>query len=103
MSKPLGIVIMIGLALCCAVGAAAPAVAATGSIAGTVTGAGSDRPIAGIRVCANGHPFGPIGGCELTDADGKYEIGALEPGLYRIAFEEEGRQNYLAQWYPDKP
>jgi hypothetical protein len=90
------------LTLCGALGFAAPAMAANGSISGVVTEAGGGAGIAGIWVCANTHRFGPIGGCEQTQADGSYEIGNLEPGLFEVVFEEEGRQNYLAQWYPGK-
>lgn len=104
MSKLLGVAIVIGLTLCGALGAAAPAVAATGSISGTVTEAGSGDPIAGIAVCAYSPNFGTPGGCVATDPDGKYTIAGLQPNVYRVGFEEEGQQkNYVAQWYPGKP
>jgi hypothetical protein len=91
-----------GLTLCGALGVA-PAVAATGSIGGTVKAAADGTGIEGIVVCANGVLFGPYGGCDGTDSAGNYEIEDLQPGFYRVAFEEEGRKNFLAQWYPGKP
>jgi hypothetical protein len=104
MSRLRGIAIVMGLALCGALGAPAPAMAATGSIAGTVTEAGSGDPIAGIAVCANSPNFGIDGGCVATGPDGKYTIAGLQPNVYRVGFEEEGQQkNYVAQWYPGKP
>lgn len=92
----------IAFALCVLLAAAAPALAATGSISGTVTDASTHSGISGISVCANGVMFGPFGACAGTDSGGSYTIENLEPGIYAIAFEEEGRQNYLAQWFPDK-
>ena len=91
----------LGLALCAALGAT-PASAATGSIAGTVTDAGSHEGIAGIWVCAHSPNFGVTGGCAGTDSAGNYTIPNLQPNVYRVGFEEEGRRNYLAQWYPGK-
>ncbi len=103
MSNLRGVAIVMGL-LCGVLGTAAPAVAATGSISGTVTEAGSGDPIAGIAVCAYSPNFGIQGGCVATDPDGKYTIAGLQPNVYRVGFEEEGQQkNYLAQWYPGKP
>ena len=93
--------VALGLALCAALGAK-PAAAATGSIAGTVTDAGSHEGVVGIWVCANGPMFGPIGGCETTDSEGKYKIEGLQSAYYVVVFEEEGRKNYLAQWYNGK-
>jgi hypothetical protein len=83
--------------------AAAPAMAAAGSIAGTVTAVDGGAAIGGIWVCASTRPFGPIGGCEITDSAGKYEIDSLQPSFYEVSIEAEGRQNYLPQWYPGKP
>lgn len=91
------------LALCTVLVGAAPALAAAESISGTVTDVSTDSGISGISVCANGVMFGPIGKCSGTDGSGSYEIEGLEPGIYTLAFEEEGRHNYLAQWYPEKP
>src|SRR4249919_3441507 len=91
-----------GLVACGAL-AAAPALAATGSIGGTVKGAAGGEGIAGIWVCAYSPNFGIAGGCTGTDSAGSYTIPGLQPNVYRVGFKEEGRQNYLAQWYPGKP
>jgi hypothetical protein len=101
MSKLRGIAIVMGLALCGAWGAA-PAVAATGSISGTVTEAGSGDPIAGIWVCAHQAFPGLGSGCESTDENGEYTIAGLQPSVYKVVFAEETMQNYVAQWYDGK-
>ena len=63
----------------------APATAATGSIAGTVTDADANVPAAGVEVCA-----WEVGGgeslCEFTQGDGTYSIEGLEPGDYTVEF-----------------
>lgn len=63
------------------------AMAATGSISGTVVDANTSGPVAGIQVCAweFEHQFSP-GGCEFTDAAGEYTISGLEPGAYAVEF-----------------
>jgi hypothetical protein len=63
------------------------AMAATGSISGTVVDAGTSGPVAGIQVCAweFEHQFSP-GGCEFTNAAGEYTISGLEPGAYAVEF-----------------
>lgn len=94
--------IAFGLALCGMLGMAAPAMAATGSISGTVTDAISEEGIGNIEVCAAGSLFLPIGECAWTDGEGNYTILNLQPSSYRVAFAEEGSANYLEQWYPDK-
>lgn len=48
-----------------------------GTIAGRVTAASSDEPIAGATVSANGRSA-------TTDADGTYQISALDPGEYTV-------------------
>ncbi|WP_394850227.1 carboxypeptidase regulatory-like domain-containing protein [Pendulispora brunnea] len=55
---------------------------------GRVVEAGTDTPVAGARVSANGNAimFGPGGGGEhtaLTDAEGRFRISRLEPGRYK--------------------
>ncbi|HEU5253411.1 MAG TPA: carboxypeptidase-like regulatory domain-containing protein [Solirubrobacterales bacterium] len=77
-------VALLALATALAVGAA-PAAAATGSIAGTVTDADAGVPAAGVEVCA-WEVAGGEGLCELTQGDGTYLIGGLEPGDYTVEF-----------------
>ncbi len=76
----------------------AGALAATGSISGTVTGAGGS-PVSGARVCPQS-TSSTIGGgsCATTNAAGEYTIGELAEGTYLVRFERSGE--YLAQWYP---
>jgi hypothetical protein len=62
-----------------------PALAATGSIAGTVIDAEADVPVVGAEVCA-WEVAGGIAGCELTDTNGTYLIDGLEPGDYTVEF-----------------
>jgi hypothetical protein len=99
MARMRGVLVALGLTLCAALGLAAPAVAAGGSISGTVKSADTDEGIEGIYVCANSPNFGVIGGCTGTDADGNYKIDGLQANWYSVSFEEEGRKNYVAQWY----
>lgn len=86
----------------CSVILALPAAAFAGSIDGTVKSAATGNGIEGIFVCAHSPNFGLNGGCDGTDAEGKYKIEGLQPSPYVVAFEDEGRHNYLAQWYPGK-
>ncbi len=56
-------------------------VAATGSVAGTVTLDG--RPLAGAVVTVG--PAGAAGTSTTTDAEGTFGLGALTPGTYQVA------------------
>jgi hypothetical protein len=69
-------------------GAAAPsAFAATGSIMGTVTGAPTQAPVAGVEVCAReDSQLGNDGWCTWTRSDGTYEIGSLPEEDYELIF-----------------
>jgi hypothetical protein len=73
------------LVLC---GAAAPAaLAATGSISGTLTGAPTHAPVAGVEACARKAPeFVVVGRCVWTGSDGTYEIDSLPEGEYSVIF-----------------
>jgi hypothetical protein len=104
-----------------ALGAAAPdAVAATGSISGTVTDFATEEPLEGIEVCANptnwylaANAEGNPGGCTHTGTDGTYTIGNLEsenPNHTVIGYEVEFRSEksveeggYFRQRYNEKP
>jgi hypothetical protein len=91
--------VVLGLVLCAALGSAGPAAAAGGSISGTVKSVASGAGIEGIYVCATSPNFGVIGGCTGTDDDGNYKIPGLQANWYSVSFEQEGRKNYVAQWY----
>jgi Carboxypeptidase regulatory-like domain len=69
-------------------GAATPsALAATGSISGTVTGAPTHAPVAGVEACAEEESeFVVVGQCVWTGSDGTYEIDSLPEGEYSVIF-----------------
>jgi Carboxypeptidase regulatory-like domain len=96
-----GLTVAFGLTFCLALGAT-PALAATGSIGGTVTDAVSEEGIDGIWVCASQAFPGSGSGCDFTDEDGNYTISGLQPSVYKVVFAEESSLNYLAQWYNGK-
>jgi hypothetical protein len=98
----------VALAVLAALGcAAAPnALAVTGSISGTVTGAPSHTGVAGVEVCVarivnEGEiPAEHNEHCVFTDSNGAYEIGPLEEGTYLpLAWPRVKGQNYLPQYY----
>jgi hypothetical protein len=69
-------------------GAGAPsAFAASGSISGTVTGAPTHLPVAGVEACALKElEFVVVGQCVWTGSDGTYEIDSLPEGEYTVMF-----------------
>ena len=68
-------------------GALLPAIGGpSGEIAGTVTSFTSKAPIAGIEVCAFDEEEPDFGGCGETGPTGEYELVALAPGDYSVAF-----------------
>ncbi|HXB16089.1 MAG TPA: carboxypeptidase-like regulatory domain-containing protein [Solirubrobacteraceae bacterium] len=80
-----------------------------GSIAGTVTDAGTSLGVPEIEVCAYEQQayeegFGeeegeaPEGACEVTGPSGSYEIEGLAPGRYVVEFWDPGR-TYVTQFY----
>lgn len=94
-------IVLLALATALAVGVA-PAVAATGSIGGTVTDADAGVPVGGAEVCA-WEASGNEAFCELTQSDGTYLIGGLEPGDYTVEFWPEYANVELAlQFYNGK-
>lgn len=65
-----------------------------GSVAGTVTAAGS--PLAGICVDASGQSGS---GFARTSGDGSYRLGGLASGSYQVSFSACDGGDYLRQWY----
>jgi len=75
-----------------------------GSIAGVVTDK-AGRPIPNICISVasarNGQIINPINGGPLTD-HGRYLVGQLAPGRYRVQFVDCGNGIYGSQWYHGK-
>jgi hypothetical protein len=93
------------LAALCVFAVVAPssALAATGSISGTVTDASSHLGIEQVEVCAWSLPEENDWGCTAPAADGSYAIEGLEPGEYEVEFWPWGSSNaYLPQYYDGK-
>ena len=74
----------------------AGAMAATGGISGTVTGAGAD-PLNEARICARSDSSSFSSRCTTTNAAGQYTIPNLEEGGYRVDFEASGE--FIGQWF----
>ncbi len=85
-----------------ALGAVAPALAAAGSIAGTVTAAVGGAPVAGIQVCARVEPLAFEETCAETDAGGGYALAGLPSGSYKVRFSERQNRNYVDQFFSGK-
>jgi hypothetical protein len=97
-----GVTAAIGSTLCAALCLAAPAMAATGTIEGTVTDDTlSHTPISGTQVCAWGVPLTVEETCASTDGDGHYSLGTGASGDYRVAFRPPAGQNLTFQYYDD--
>jgi hypothetical protein len=72
------------------------ALAADGSIAGTVTGAGGGA-VVGAQVCARPTTSSFQSFCANTAAGGAYTIASVPAGEYRVQF--EGHGEYIGQWF----
>jgi hypothetical protein len=74
-------------------------------IAGVVSNAASQQPIAGIEVCAYeaSEEEDLFGRCTTTESDGKYSILGLFSGKYTVEFSSPSNSglNYVAQYYDD--
>jgi hypothetical protein len=95
--------IMLGLLICGALGALAPAVAAA-SISGKVTEAAAGHaPIQGIEVCSHAIPYTSEDICATTDASGDYSLGGVGGGSYYVRFSPGASGlNYVAEYYDNK-
>lgn len=92
---------MLAALLCLAMLAPASALAATGSIEGTVTDAKTAEPIEGVEVCAWTAEAGELAGCDFsTSSDGSYVIAGLDPGEYKVEFWPKSLP-YEFQFYED--
>ncbi len=70
-----------------------------GVIEGTVTGAVGGTPLAGVEVCAIEAVKKVPSGCGFTNAAGKYHLGALPVGSYKIGFWGHGTSAEYAPSY----
>lgn len=103
MARLRGVMAVSGLALCVTLGSVSPAVAANGSISGTVTDAATEAGLPQIWVCTHSSfLLGPFGGCAFTDSNGNYTLSDVAPSSYKVVIDEEGRYGYLSQWYDGK-
>ncbi|MGN6216501.1 MAG: MSCRAMM family protein [Solirubrobacterales bacterium] len=71
-----------------------------GEIEGTVTRSSDGEPVEGVEVCAFTAAEEEFAGCELTESNGTYALGDLEPGEYKVEFwPAESGQNLAYQFY----
>jgi len=94
------VLITLLLLLCFAVAASGQS---AGHITGTITDENTGAPLAGIQV--NVHQATgswEIRGSAITDADGSYDVGDLDPGAYRIAFSDPAG-NHVTEAYDNAP
>lgn len=89
------------LATWLALAVSVPALAAAGSISGTVTTEGG-QPIAGVQVCGIPEPEASETVCDETDSAGSYQLLELFGADYRIRFSgEQNNLRYVSEWYDD--
>ncbi len=94
--------IAIGMTLCMALGAGSPAMAAAGSVEGTVTDdSAGHTPVAGVEVCFHRVEYTVEDGCSKTDGGGHYALAVPIPGAYTITFWPPSGLNYMIQHYND--
>ena len=77
------------------------ALAAAGVITGTVTDASTHTPVSEVQVTvldSAGHDVGD----SSTASDGRYSVGGLPAGTYRVQFTPADDQPYGQQYYSDK-
>ncbi len=74
----------------------------TGAIEGTVIAADTLAPLPGVIVRAYGRRDGRPVAMTRTGDQGTYRFDSLRPGTYLVQADPD-RQNYLAEWYDDKP
>ncbi|MDQ3725695.1 MAG: carboxypeptidase-like regulatory domain-containing protein [Actinomycetota bacterium] len=87
------------LAACFALAALVPALAAAGSISGTVTAEGGG-PIQGVEVCATPSPEAFETACAETNASGQYSLPNLPESNYRVRFSgERNNLKYVTEAY----
>lgn len=94
------VTVVLGLALCGVLSSGATAMAATGSIEGTVTDDSvSPNPIPGAHVCFLDEQLEDV--CAESNGTGYYALTGVAPGPHRIQFRAPAGQNYINQYYDD--
>ncbi|HEU4393384.1 MAG TPA: carboxypeptidase-like regulatory domain-containing protein [Solirubrobacterales bacterium] len=89
------------VALCGALGLAAPSLATAGSVAGTVTAAGGGG-IPGVEVCFRPEPEAFETVCAQTGSGGQYKAENLPGAKYVVRFDAEpANLNYVSEYYND--
>ena len=78
----------------------------SGSISGTVTGAGGGGALQGVDVYVHDLDFNLVGMAK-TDGDGIYTVRGVRPGTYAVYFDptyirEEKGQDYCGEYYDNK-
>ncbi|MGP0052328.1 MAG: carboxypeptidase regulatory-like domain-containing protein [Solirubrobacteraceae bacterium] len=81
--------------------APAAALAANGSVTGTVSDATTTNPVQGITVSVE-TPGGTVIASATTLANGTYNVVAVPPGTYVAQFDPGSAAGYLTQWYSDE-
>jgi hypothetical protein len=71
-------------------------------IQGVATDADTLGPAPGVGVCASTSTPVYYFDCDVTKADGSYEINGLAAGEYSVHFAGENAVNYLSQYYEDE-
>ena len=74
-----------------------------GIVNGTVTDENTRSPLDRVRVDIYDASHDTVG-YGHTDASGRYAVGGLPTGAYRVLFRDyDGRRAYLSEWYDDQP
>lgn len=81
---------------------ATPALAAPGSISGTVVTREGDFPVEEVRVCAWHAAGDEVAECDWTAGDGTYGLEQLEAGGYKVEFWPEDSDEELALQFYDR-
>jgi len=75
----------------------------TGQITGVVTASDTVLPLSNVDVWAYDAATGSYKGIASTDVDGKYTIGSLATGSYKVKFDAPYGSDYVSpQWYSNK-
>jgi Carboxypeptidase regulatory-like domain len=99
---PIGVLALAWIVYCIALLAPAGALAATGSISGTVIDAETHAPIEKVQACAFEVDEEENFECAKTAANGQYTIPTLQAGTYEVGFYPGNGVNYVFQVFDGK-